>query len=99
MATSSDARPTLPSSLEVHLQADLEQQQDHADLAERAQHLVALADQVEQRRPDEDAGDDLADDRGDADALGDLGRQLGGDEHDQDVAEDSAMSMRRRQSG
>ena len=30
---------------EVHLHADLEQEQDHADLAEGAQHLVAVADQ------------------------------------------------------
>ena len=73
---------------EVHLHADLEQQEDDADLAERAEHLVVAADQVEHRRADEDAGDDLADDGRDADALGDLGRQLGGDEDDQDVAED-----------
>ena len=67
---------------------DLEQEEDHADLAEGAQHLVAAADGVEHRRADEDAGDDLADDRRDADALGDLGGHLGGDQHDQDVAED-----------
>ena len=41
VATSSDARPTAPSSLQVHLQPDLEQQEDHTDLAERAQDLVA----------------------------------------------------------
>ena len=49
------------------------------------QDLVALADQVEHRRADEDAGDDLADDGRDADALGDLRGHLGGDEDDQDV--------------
>ena len=73
---------------EVHLEADVEQEQDHADLAEGAEDLVALADGVEHRRADEDAGDDLADDGGDAEALGDLGGHLGGDEDDQDVAED-----------
>ena len=35
--------------------------------------------------PIEDAGDDLADDGGDVDPLGDLGRDLGRDQHDQDV--------------
>ena len=73
---------------QVHLEADVEQEEDHPDLAEGAEDLVALADGVEHRRADEDAGDDLADDGGDAEALGDLGGHLGGDEDDQDVAED-----------
>ena len=55
---------------------------------ERVEHLVAVADPAQHRRADEDAGDDLADDGGDADPLGHLGRHLGGDQHDEDVAQD-----------
>ncbi len=43
-----EARPTLPSSPRSISMPDVEQEQDHADLAERAQHLVAAADQPEQ---------------------------------------------------
>ena len=49
---------------------------------------TSSVDEVEHRRPDQDPRDDLADDRRYADALGDLGRQLRRDEHDEDVAED-----------
>ena len=51
----------------VHLHADLEQQQDHAELAEDPQDLVRT-DETEHRRTDEDAGEDLADDRRNADS-------------------------------
>ena len=88
VATCRDVRPTLPSSPQVHLEADVEQEQDHPDLAEGAEDLVSLADGVEHRWPDDDAGHDLADDGGDAETLGDLGGHLGGDEDDQDVAKD-----------
>ena len=69
---------------QVHLEADLEQQQDHAELGEDVQDLVGL-DNPEQRRPDEHAGDDLGDDRREADAIRDLGSDLRRDDHDQDV--------------
>ena len=49
-----------------------------------------LADDAEHRRTDEIAGNDLADDRWDADALRELGRELGRDEDDEDVEEDGA---------
>ena len=45
--------------------------------------------------PIEDAGDDLADHGRHADALGDLGGQLGGDEDDEDVEEDCGDVHRR----
>ena len=69
---------------QVHLEADLEEQQDHAELGEDVQHLVGL-DDPEQRRPDEHSGDDLGDDRREADAIRDLGSDLRRDDHDQDV--------------
>ena len=90
VATSSDARPTALELRQIHLEPDLEQQQDDADLAERAQRLVGRADEAEHRRADHDAGEDLADDRGHTDALGAFRRELRRDEHDEDVEEDGA---------
>ena len=82
-------RPPDPTELgEVHLHADLHEQQQDAELGEHAEADAAVAaelDEAEHRRPDEDAGDDLAEHGGDADALGDLGRQLGGGDDDQQV--------------
>jgi hypothetical protein len=74
----------LPELAEVHLEADAEQEEDHAELTEHGEGLVA-PDEAEDRRSDHDAGDDLADHRGDVDALGDLRRDLRSDEHDEDV--------------
>ena len=90
VAVASDALPTAPSSRRSISMPDLEQQQDHAELAERAQHLVAVADQAEHRGADEDAGEDLADDGRHAHPLGALGGQLRGHEDDEDVEEDAA---------
>ena len=73
---------------QVHLHADLEQEEDDPHLAEGHQHLVAVADEAEHGRADDDAGHDLADHGRDADALGDLRRRFGRDEHDQDVGEE-----------
>ena len=78
----------LPELDEVHLEADLQQEKDDAELAEDPQHLVGT-DDPEHRRADDDAGHDLPDHRGDADAIRHLRRQLGGDEDDQDVGEDA----------
>jgi hypothetical protein len=39
-------------------------------------------------RPDENPREDLGDNRGNTDPLGHLGRDLGGDEDDQDVEKD-----------
>ena len=64
-----------------------EQQQDHAELAEDVERLVG-PDEAENGRPDDDTGDDLADDGGHVDPLRDLGGQLRRDEHDEDVEED-----------
>ena len=70
------------------LEADFEQQQNDADFGEHGQHVVAAADPAEERRADDQTGDDLGNDRGQLDAFGDLGRDLRGDEHDEDVEED-----------
>ena len=81
-------RPTDRAQVaEVHLHADLEQQEDDAELGEGVDDFVRF-DEAEQRRPDEDAGGDLGDDGRDVDAVRDLSGDLGRDEHDQDVEQD-----------
>ncbi len=69
---------------QVHFEADLEEQQDHAELGEDVKDLVGL-DNPEQRRPDEHTGDDFGDDSREADAIRDLRSDLRRDDHDQDV--------------
>ena len=90
-ADRSDARrrPTDGAELaEIHLEPDLEQEEDHAELAEHRERLVR-AHEVEDRRADHDAGEDLGDDRREPDPFGELRGELGRDEEDQDVEEDS----------
>ena len=72
---------------DVHLHPDLQQEEDHAELGEHLEDLRG-ADQPEDRRPDDDARDDLADHRRHPDALRDLRRELRRDQQDQDVPED-----------
>ena len=55
--------------------------------ARRACAALTVAHQSEHRRSDDDPGDDLPDDRRDADPLRELGRDLRRDEHHQDVEE------------
>ena len=75
-----------PELVEVHLEAHVEEQEDDADLPQRLDDL-AVVHPAEHRRAGEDADHDLADHGGQADALGDLGRQLGQQDDDQDVDE------------
>ena len=70
----------------VHLHAYVEQEEDHSELAEKSQDLVRT-DETEHRRTDEHAGEDLADDGRNADALRQLGRRLRREQHDRDVDE------------
>ena len=42
-------------------------------------------------RPEDDAGDDVADDRGQPDALGDVAAQEGGDEADGDRGDENGL--------
>ena len=81
---------------DVHLEPDLQQQQDDAELGEHLEHL-GRADEPEHGRADEHAGDDLADDRRHLDPLRDLRGDLRRDEHDQDVPKDldDAHGLRR----
>ena len=72
---------------EVHLEPDLEEQQDHAELAQHAHDVVSL-DETQHGRPDEDPGDDLADDGRHLDPFGDLGRHLGREQKDENVQKD-----------
>ena len=76
-----------PELGEVHLHADLDEQQQHAELGEHAEADAALAvevDEPEHRRADDDAGDDLAEHGRDADPLGALRGELRrDDDHEQ----------------
>ena len=74
---------------QVELEADFQQQQHDAELAEHLEHGV-VGDQAEHRRADQNAGGDLADHGRDAGPLGHLSRHLGRDEHDEHVEEDAA---------
>ena len=74
--------------VEIHLEADFEQQQDDAELRQGLQCLAAV-NPAEHGRTDDHAGDDLADDRREAYAISELGRDLCREEHDEDVEEDS----------
>ena len=47
-----------------------------------------MAEQAQGGGPDQHAGDDLADDGGDAYALGAFGGDLGGHQHDDQVSQD-----------
>jgi hypothetical protein len=68
------------------LQADPEQQEDDTELGEDLQHLAGL-DEAEHRGADDDAGQDLADDRRLPDPLEQLVPELGGQEHQEQVRE------------
>ena len=84
---------------EVHLHADLDEQQQHADLGDHCEADAPVAghlDETQHRRSDDDAGDDLAEDGGDADSLRQLGRQLGGGEDDEQVEEEAGEIDDRR---
>jgi hypothetical protein len=69
--------PDRPHLREPRLQPDPEEQEDDAELGEDAQHLVDL-DQPQDRGPDQDAAEDLADDRRLVDPLEELVAELGG---------------------
>ena len=62
------------------LEPDPEQQEHDPQLGEDLEHLVRL-DEAEHGRPDHDAGEDLADDRGLADALEQLVPELRREQH------------------
>jgi hypothetical protein len=74
---------------QLGLEPDLEEQQQHAQLAEDREDLVA-ADQPEGGRADQHADDQLAEHGGLAETLRQLGTHLGCDQDDQDVQQDGA---------
>ena len=84
-ATESDARPTAAELAEVHLEADVEQEQDHAELAEDAQDLVAVPTRPSTDGPIRMPATISPTTAGNPMRSGDLGRDLGGDQDDQDV--------------
>ena len=70
------------------LQPDPEEQEDHTQLGEHLEHLACLH-QAEHGGPDEDSGENLADDRRLADPLEDLVAELRRKEHQEEVGEDT----------
>jgi hypothetical protein len=64
------------------LEADPEKQEDHSELGEDLEHLSRLHE-PERRRPDHDAGQDLADEPRLMQALEELVAELRGEEHDE----------------
>jgi hypothetical protein len=63
----------------MKLQADAEHQQDHADFGQLLGKR-RVGDEAGRVRPDEGAGQEVADDRGQADPLGDVSQEQGGGE-------------------
>ena len=82
--------PAFKQPREIGLEPDLEQQDQHAELGERVDDL-GLVHEPEDTGPDQNAGEQLSEDRGLADPLHPLGRELRGepddDERDQELAE------------
>ena len=78
---------------QVGFEADLEEQQQHAELGEHVDHLAGRPfgrDDAEDAAAQEDAGHQLAEDGGLADALGELAEELGSDEHGGDRQEEAS---------
>jgi hypothetical protein len=71
--------PDLHELAEIGLQADFEEEEDHADLGEN-EDLVRQRHEPDQRRPEDDARQQLAEDRRLSDPLGQLAEELGADQ-------------------
>src|SRR4051794_20820511 len=67
-------------TLEIRLQADQKEEQDHAELREKVQHGIVRIDEAESGDADDDATDHFAKDGGLPDALGKLTEKFGGGE-------------------
>ena len=81
-------RPTdLAQVRQPRLEADPEQQEDDPELGEDLEHLARL-DEPEDRRADEHAGEDLADDRRLAQAPEELVAELRREQDDEQIGED-----------
>ena len=89
-AGAADCDRDLPNSAHLRkprLQPDPEEEEDDAQLGEDPQHLADL-DPAQDRWPDEDAAEDLADDRRLPESLEDLVSELRRDQHQEEVGED-----------
>ena len=73
--------PDAAELAKVHVEADLEKQQDGAELAERTDHVLGM-DQSEDRRSQHDSCGDLGKDGGLPEPLGELGRHACGEERE-----------------
>ncbi len=95
-----DGRTPDPTELgEVHLHADMDQQQEHAQFGDHREADAAVArhvDEPEHRRADEDPRDDLAEHSRHADAFRQFGSQLRCGDDDQEVEQQSRQIDDRR---
>ena len=73
---------------QVSLQPDLEEQQNDAKFGEQVQRLLMRIDEVEHRRTEDDARDQLAEHGRLTDSLGDQASELGRGESDDEQAEE-----------
>ena len=100
-ATSIDAWPTLLQLDEVHLHADLHEQQQHTDLGEDADRHAASAVELDQARAPMARSRCRPRSRRARPAtrtvLGQLGGQLGREQHDQQVEQQPSKVDRRSQ--
>ena len=87
MATRIEARPTV-AARRRSISSPTSSSSRITPSSPSVRRTVVRFDEPEHRRPDDDAGDDLADDRRHVDAFGDLRGDLGRDEHDEDVEQD-----------
>ena len=86
-----DDAPLRHQLAERQLQADDEQQRDHAELRQ-VLHLGAVGNEARAVRADDDAGDEEADDRRNVQPLEDDDDRQRGGEQDDEIAEDRAFS-------
>ena len=83
--------------MDVRLQPHLEQQEDDAELREQMDRRVLRVDQAQAGDADEGAADQLTEDRGLAEALGDLAEELRRGE-DGDEREEKLRDVQNRKS-
>ena len=99
-AAEPDDRPAqLPQQRGPQLEADDEQHHDDAELGEVHDAVPLAADEAEQPGSDHDAGDEVAEDSAQAEALGDRREDHRGQEVDEGLREDAiAHAISRRSS-
>ena len=93
-AQAEDAATELPEQGGLELEADEEEQNDHAEIGQ-AHHVGTGADEVQHMRTDDDAGDQIAEQGAEARTPGERNREDAGGEVDQDGHHRGAMAPTR----